>query len=271
MAEQHEENAYHRHNTSQFLYQLKQFSPEPNTAWDGPDPETDTFAWLREKEFREYNERKAAEWAKENPDWNAYDPAKDEFLHPHLDSGWRKKKLRSKVAKNAATRFIPKQQKEEKKEDDGDTVRVVRKGMALGCYAYDPLPKPAKDISLWIKGLKGASTKKEELAPNIDWNQKFATNLEKPEGELITEVTRGGRLLTLIGTELPLSSKTAKALFDFGMARARRVKMNEKKKEEMFLFLEVLSSLLQTSRVVGAEMLTSYPLRRRSEELRPSP
>jgi hypothetical protein len=183
MAVAHERNAYHRYNTSRPLYQLKQFSPEANTAWDGPSPHTDTFAWLREKEFREYNEQKAKEWAKENPDWNAYDPDKDEFLHPNLDSGWRKKKPRGKIAKNAATKYMPKQVAPKAVvEDDMDTARVIRKGMSLGYYTYDPLPKPAKDISKWVDGLKEASRKTNELVPVVDWNTPVVAEHEKPEG-----------------------------------------------------------------------------------------
>jgi hypothetical protein len=185
MAAAHERNAYHRYNTSKPLYQLKQFSPEANTAWDGPSPYTETFAWLREKEFREYNEKKAKEWAKENPDWNAYDPDKDEFLHPNLDSGWRTKKPRGKIAKNAATKYTPKQvehKDKDKGEDDADTVRVIRKGMSLGYYTYDPLPKPAKDINKWADGLKEASREKNDHVPIVNWNMPVLAEHEKLEG-----------------------------------------------------------------------------------------
>lgn len=130
---------------------------------------------------------KAQEWAKENPDWNAYDPDKDEFLHPHLDSGWRKKKPRGKVAKNAATKYTPKSppQQVARNDDDADTVRVIRKGMSQGYYTYDPLPKPAKEINKWVEGLREASRKKNELAPVVDWNTPFVHEHEKSEGQSV--------------------------------------------------------------------------------------
>jgi hypothetical protein len=190
-AEWHEKtSAYHRYNTSQPLYQFNNFSEEENTAWEGPNPVNDTWAWLREQEYKAYNEKKSAEWAKQNPDWYKYNPDEDEFLHPHLRD--TTKKPRRKVPKNAATRVdFRKQGKKENQQEDLDSVKGIRGG--LDFYLYDPLPKPERDVRKWVSGLKDAS-RNENYAPRINWNQKFATEPSEKPGESI-------RILSVIKPE----------------------------------------------------------------------
>jgi hypothetical protein len=181
MAEAHEKSAYHQHNISRPLYQFNNFSEEENTAWDGPNPVNDTWAWLREQEFKAYNEKKSAEWAKQNPDWNKYNPDEDEFLHPHLRD--TTKKPRRKVPKNAATRFeFKKQENKKDQQDDFDSVKGIRGG--LGFYLYDPLPKPERNVNKWVAGLKEAS-RNEDYAPKVNWDDKFAIEPNEKPGELM--------------------------------------------------------------------------------------
>ena len=177
MAEAHERSAYHRLNTSRPLYQLHNFSEEENTGWDGPNPVNETWAWLREQEFKAYNAKKSAEWAKQNPDWNKYNPDEDEFLHPHLRD--TTKKPRRKVPKNAATAFDFSKRDKKDQGCDLDSIKGIKDG--LGFYVYDPLPKPQKDLKKWIKGLKDASTT-ENYAPRINWKEKFKTEPDEKTG-----------------------------------------------------------------------------------------
>lgn len=182
MAQAHERSAYHRFNTQQPLYQLNVFSEEENTAWDGPNRINDPWAWLREQEFKAYNDKKSAEWAKQNPDWDKYNPDEDEFLHPHLRDTTRKP-TRRKLPKNAATKVDPRKQQKKKKEEDlsdFDSINGIRAG--LGFYLHDPLPKPQRDISSWISGLKDA-VQDQNYAPTVQWNEKFMTEPNEKRGE----------------------------------------------------------------------------------------
>ncbi|KIM33952.1 hypothetical protein M408DRAFT_325508 [Serendipita vermifera MAFF 305830] len=220
MAQAHEQLAYHRFNTRQPMYQFNTFAEDDASAWDGPNPVNETWAWLREQEFKAYNDKKNAEWNKQNPGWDKYNPEEDEFLHPHLRDT-SKKPSRRKLPKNAATALDTKKRQQQRKkpddQEDFDSVKGIRAG--LGFYLHDPLPKPQRDITPWIASLRDAS-REENYAPRIQWNEKFATEPSQT-------------------SEVPLTAQVTSSLLVFGQKYCKYTRMNDKKREAMHLFLEL--------------------------------
>lgn len=216
MAVHHEKSAYHRYNTRSAHYQLRVFSEEENTAWEGPSAVDETFGWLRERELQQYHARKGEEWVKQNSDWDQYNPDEDEFLHPNKSS----KPLRGRNGARTygTTRGRVKNAGYGKKEDDLDTVRVIRKG--LGFRMDDPLPKPEVNIKKWAAGLSEASKARKDHAPYIDWKKEAAVFNEDDE-------------------EIPLPVKVTDKLLHFGLEFAQRARLVPKKRERMHLFLEL--------------------------------
>ncbi|KAG8788898.1 hypothetical protein FRC15_001413 [Serendipita sp. 397] len=209
MAIHHERSAYHRHNTSGTHYQLKSFSEEPNTAWDGPSRIDDTFAWLRDKEQMEYNTRREAAWLENNKDWNNYNPDEDEFLHPN-----------KRIAGRPYTSRTHRKPRGTKRKDieDNDTVKVIRRG--VGYFTHDPVPKPEVDVVAWLKGSNQASGLHESEVTLGDWSRGHASWTPGLE-------------------EVPLPMKVTEDLLQFGLEFSQQVGLEPKKTEFMHLFLEV--------------------------------
>jgi hypothetical protein len=91
MAEAHERSAYHRFKTSDPLYDITRMDPdESDLAWTGPSPVDQPYDYLKNKERAEYYAEKEKKFLQANPDWDKYDPEKDEFLHPGVsgEAGW---------------------------------------------------------------------------------------------------------------------------------------------------------------------------------------
>lgn len=231
IATAHERSAYHRFNTNDPLYQFKRHPDEQNAAWEGPSKHYDTFDWLRAEEFKTYNDRKQAQWNKENPDWNKYNPEEDEFLHPNLETTWRNKKPKRRAPKNSAKKPVPKKKNQEE-EEDMDSLKVLRKG--LGYFVYDPVPKPKYDTEKWILDLSEAS-KSEDYAPFTSWKERPTS-----DGIELKRTFRSfGGCPINSRVETPLSTKTTDLLLHFGQKYAKYAKLTDKQKEEMHLFLEV--------------------------------
>lgn len=197
MAEAHERSAYHRFKTSDPLYDFTRMDPdESDLAWTGPSPTDQPYDYLKSKERAEYYAEKEKKFLQANPDWDKYDPEKDEFLHPGVSGetgwsgGWGKNHGRSD--KNGHPRGMNSgrsgrggrlqnaSRRAKHVEDEGaDMISVKANRKGLGYFTYDPIPKPAHDWVPWIKQLPGPGESQGWDEKCVDWDEKF--NLPEDE------------------------------------------------------------------------------------------
>lgn len=196
----HEVSAYHRHQVSVDLYQYRRFSDD-NSAWEGPDRLNDVYDWLKEQELKSYFEQKAAAWEKLNPDWNAYNPDKDAFLHPEVtfkdNNGRTKQKYQKRPKKNTGV-CGPNFGKQNKPKDSGDadSIRAMKKG--LGHFTYDTIPKPKRDMDSWLSTIQKAQPADQNYSPEADWNTVPVVSVESRKGALFSFHTGRTVLMTHI-------------------------------------------------------------------------
>jgi hypothetical protein len=196
MAEAHERSAYHRFKTSDPLYDFTRMDPdESDLAWTGPSPVDQPYDYLKGKERAEYYAEKKKRFLQANPDWDKYDPAKDEFLHPGVSGeagwggGWGKNKGRSgcidrsRGARNGRGGRGGRAQNPGRgtKEDDGpDMISIKANRKGLGYFTYDPIPKPEHDWVPWVKQLPARGERQGWEEKAVDWSEKFNLPEDEP-------------------------------------------------------------------------------------------
>ena len=198
MAEAHECSAYHRFKTSDPLYDFTRMdSDESDLAWTGPSPVDQPYDYLKNKERAEYYAEKEKKFLQANPDWDKYDPEKDEFLHPGVSGeagwsgGWGKDQGRSghndrsrgsrngRGDRGGRPQYASRGAKPV--EDDGaDMVSIKANRKGLGHFTYDPIPKPAHNWIPWTKQLPGPGETQGWEERDVDWNEKFKLPEDEP-------------------------------------------------------------------------------------------
>jgi hypothetical protein len=189
-----------------------------------------------------------------NPDWDKYDPEKDEFLHPGVSGeagwggGWGKNNRignhngRSRGPKSGRGRRGGRLQNASRGiEDDGaDMISIKANRKGLGYFTYDPIPKPLHDWVPWIKQLPGPEETQGWEEKAVDWDEKF--NLPEDESRRRSPFV----LASLVPIKLddlapPLDAKVDANCFTWGQKFAKWSNLNAKEAEKMFLFLAVRS------------------------------
>lgn len=255
MAEAHERSAYHRFKTSDPLYDLTRIDPdESDLAWTGPTPVDQPYDYLKSKERAEYYAEKEKRFLQANPDWDKYDPQKDEFLHPGVSGeagwggGWRKNRGGSdhisrsrgmKSGRNSRGRHQDASRRVKQVEDDGvDMISIKANRKGLGHFTYDPIPKPLHDWIPWIKQLPGPDDTQGWDEKAVDWDEE--SNFPEDESR------RRSPFAPLVPIKsddlaLPLDAKVDANCFTWGQKFAGWAHLNAKETEKMFLFLAVRS------------------------------
>ena len=181
---------------------------ESDLAWTGPSPVDQPYDYLRNKERAEYYAEKEKKFLQANPDWDKYDPEKDEFLHPGVSGeagwggGWGKNKGRT--GHNGPLRGgrggRPQNTSRWVKQVEGDgadmiSIKANRKG--LGYFTYDPIPKPLYDWVPWIKQLPGLGEMQGWDEKAVDWDEKFNLPEDEPRR----------KSLFVLASPIPIKSK----------------------------------------------------------------
>ncbi len=230
---------------------------ESDLAWTGPSPIDQPYDYLKSKERAEYYAEKEKKFLQANPDWDKYDPEKDEFLHPGVSGeagwggGWGKN--HGKSDKNGPSRAMNSgrggrggrlqtaNRRAKQVEDDGaDMISTKANRKGLGYFTYDPIPKPVHDWVPWINQLPGPEESDGWDEKAVDWDERF--NL--PEDE--TRCRSLFVLASLIPVNLenlaaPLDAKVDANCFTWGQKFAKWAHLNTKETEKLFLFLAVRS------------------------------
>jgi len=257
MAEAHERSAYHRFKISDPLYDLTRMDPdESDLAWTGPSPVDQPYDYLKSKERAEYYAEKEKKFLQANPDWDKYDPEKDEFLHPGVSGeagwsgGWRKnhggseQNGRSRGMKSGrggrSGRLQNASRRAKQAEDGADMISIKANRKGLGYFTYDPIPKPVHDWVPWIKQLPGPEDTQGWDEKAVDWDEKF--NVPEDESRRRSPSVVASRIpIKLDNLAPPLDAKIDANCFTWGQKFANWAHLNAKETEKMFLFLAVRS------------------------------
>jgi hypothetical protein len=260
MAEAHERSAYHRFKTSDPLYDFTRMDPdESDLAWTGPSPVDQPYDHLKSKERAEYYTEKEKKFLQANPDWDKYDPEKDEFLHPGVSGeagwhgGWAKKQgqgrggygHRVRGARNGRGgrgRYSQNMGHGAKQvgDDGADMISIKANRKGLGYFTYDPIPKPEHDWVPWIKQLPGPGESQGWDEKAVDWNKKFDLPEDEPRRRSSFLFT-SSIPIKYNNLAPPLDAKVDANCFTWGQKFAKWTQLNAKETEKMFLFLSVRS------------------------------
>lgn len=193
MAEAHERSALHRFRTSDPLYDFTRMDPdESDLAWTGPSPVDQPYDYLKSKERAEYYAEKERRFLQANPDWNNYDPEKDEFLHPGVSGetgwsgGWGKNRGRSgyndrfRGVRNSRGDRGGRRGAKQVEDDGADMISIKANRKGLGYFTYDPIPKPVHDWVPWIKRLPGSGDTQGWEEKAVDWDERFKLPEDEP-------------------------------------------------------------------------------------------